>query len=171
MLIVDFYLDFLDWFYSLSWGVIIFRLKIISIIISAGLFVLVVMVIRKLKALNIPQMIIEVPRVPPEEVSKSWKAVLEKITSSNPSDWNLAVIQADSILDDILKRSGFPGETMGDRLKKLDRSKLSSLDEVWDAHKIRNVIAHDPNRPISRREIERAIDSFEKALKELEFLV
>lgn len=171
MLIVEIYIDFLEWFYSLPWGPIIFRLQIISVIISAGLFVLVVMVIRKLKALNIPQMVIEIPKVPPEEVSRSWNSVLEKITSSNPSDWNLAVIHADSILDDILKRSGFAGETMGDRLKKLDRSKLSSLDEVWEAHKIRNVIAHDPNRPISRREIERAIDAFEKALKELEFLV
>jgi len=170
MIIIDLYLNFINWFYSLSWGVIVFWLKIISAVISLGLLVLVVMVIRNLRALNITKEIIEIPKVPPEEVSKSWSAVLEKITSSNPSDWNLAVIQADSILDDILKRSGFPGETMGDRLKKLDRSKLSSLDEVWDAHKIRNVIAHDPTRPISRREIERAIDSFEKALKELEFL-
>lgn len=171
MFIIDWYFNFIDWFYSLSWTVVLFWLKVASVIISAVLLFLLVKVVQKLKALQGHKEIIEIPKVPTEEVSKSWKIVIEKITSPNPSDWNLAVLQADSILDDILKRSGFPGETMGDRLKKLDRSKLSSLDEVWDAHKIRNVIAHDPNRPISRREIERAIDSFEKALKELEFLV
>src|SRR3989338_11172370 len=104
MIIIDLYLNFINWFYSLSWGVIVFWLKIISAVISLGLLVLVVMVIRNLRALNITKEIIEVPKVPPEEVSKSWSAVLERITSPNPSDWNMAVIQADSIFDDILKR-------------------------------------------------------------------
>ena len=104
------------------------------------------------------------------DISPKWQAILDKGSSPNPSDWKLAVIEADSLMDDLLKRIGYPGETMGERLKYVDSSKLAAINDVWEAHKIRNIIAHDPNRAVSRQEIDKALEGFEKALDELDFI-
>jgi len=65
------------------------------------------------------------------------------IESSNPNDWKLAIIEADIILDDILKKRGYAGTSLGERLRSIAPSQLSSLDDAWEAHKVRNRIAHD----------------------------
>lgn len=65
------------------------------------------------------------------------------IDSSNPNDWKLAIIEADIILDDILKQQGFVGASLGERLRNISPNQLASLNDAWEAHKIRNRIAHD----------------------------
>tara|TARA_B100000508_G_C11459304_1_gene278373 strand:+ start:2084 stop:2728 length:645 start_codon:yes stop_codon:yes gene_type:complete len=63
--------------------------------------------------------------------------------SANPNDWKLAIIEADIILDDILKRRGYAGNSLGERLKSISPQQLSTLSDAWEAHKVRNRIAHD----------------------------
>ncbi len=64
------------------------------------------------------------------------------IDSSNPNDWKLAIIEADIVLDDILKQRGYAGNSLGERLRSIAPSQLATLDDAWEAHKIRNQIAH-----------------------------
>ncbi len=68
--------------------------------------------------------------------------VLKHIDSDNPNDWKLAIIEADIILDEALKEMGYGGASLGERLKSLSPTQLSSLDIAWQAHKVRNQIAH-----------------------------
>jgi len=69
--------------------------------------------------------------------------VLKHSDSDNPNDWKLAIIEADIILDDVLKQHGYPGSTLGERLKSVSPGSLDSLQDAWEAHKVRNRIAHD----------------------------
>ena len=69
--------------------------------------------------------------------------VLNHSTSENPNDWKLAIIEADIILDDLLKQRGYGGNSLGERLKSISPNQLASLNDAWEAHKIRNRIAHD----------------------------
>lgn len=62
--------------------------------------------------------------------------------SESPNDWKLAIIEADIILDEILKEAGYIGMSLGDRLKSISPTQLQSLDDAWQAHKVRNQIAH-----------------------------
>ncbi len=64
------------------------------------------------------------------------------IESDNPNDWKLAIIEADIILDETLKRSGYAGNSLGERLRSISPQSLRSLDDAWQAHKVRNDIAH-----------------------------
>ena len=64
------------------------------------------------------------------------------LESSNPNDWKLAIIEADILLDDLLKQRGYAGLSLGDRLKSISPTALHSLDDSWQAHKVRNQIAH-----------------------------
>lgn len=64
------------------------------------------------------------------------------VSSDNPNDWKLAIIEADIILDDTLKRQGYTGVSLGERLRGISPSAMVSLDDAWQAHKVRNQIAH-----------------------------
>lgn len=64
------------------------------------------------------------------------------LESNNPNDWKLAIIEADILLDDLLKQRGYPGVSLGERLKSISPSALQSLDDAWQAHIVRNKIAH-----------------------------
>jgi hypothetical protein len=69
--------------------------------------------------------------------------ILNHIQSENPNDWKLAIIEADIILDDILKQRGYVGNSLGERLRNISSQQLGSIQDAWEAHKVRNRIAHD----------------------------
>lgn len=104
-------------------------------------------------------------------INPRWQTIGRYYNSANPSDWKLAVIEADIMLYEVLDKSGFPGESIGEMLKNTDRSKLQNLDAAWSAHKIRNEIAHSGlGYILTRNTIEQAIGNYEKVFDELNFI-
>lgn len=98
--------------------------------------------------------------------TKRWRKVLEHIESQNPNDWRLAILEADILLDDMLKEQGRPGETLGERLKSLDRATFLEHDKAWEAHKIRNLIAHEgTNFTLPHREARRIVSLYQDVLR------
>lgn len=104
-------------------------------------------------------------------INPRWQVIGRYYNSANPSDWKLAVIEADIMLYEVLDKSGFPGESIGEMLKNTDRSKLQTLDLAWSAHKVRNEIAHSGlDYVLTRHTIEQAIANYEKVFEELNFI-
>lgn len=101
---------------------------------------------------------------------KNWNKILKRLERKSESEFKLAIIEADSLLNQILEKMGYQGDSLGERLQKLDSSTLSSLDQVWEAHKFRNNIVHDPDFRVSGEEAERHIKAYEKALQDLNVL-
>lgn len=99
-------------------------------------------------------------------IGEQWNDILRHVDSIHEGEWKFAVIEADTIVDNILKNY-FPGDTMGDRLMNIDKTKLLSIDDLWEAHKIRNRLAHDPNYFLRHAEALRAVRLFESTLREL----
>lgn len=105
------------------------------------------------------------------EGSSKWRMVLKHMNSQNPSDWKLALIEADTILDALVERSGFPGATLGERLKNADRGVFRTLDYAWEAHKVRNRIAHEGSDfVLTERDAKKAIAQYEEVFKEFEYI-
>lgn len=96
-----------------------------------------------------------------------WKEVREHLESFRDVEWKFAVIEADRMLNDILEKAGFVGEGLGEKLTLMNKNELVFLDEVWEAHRLRNTIVHDDQYRIRRDEARRAVNYFEKALREL----
>lgn len=71
-----------------------------------------------------------------------FQVIEEQLESTNPNDWKLSIIEADVLLDETLKRNGFAGTTLGERLQSVSANNLQSLEDAWAAHKVRNQIAH-----------------------------
>ena len=58
-------------------------------------------------------------------------ADIEKhIASDNPNDWKLAIIEADIVLDEALKKLGYNGVSLGERLKGISPGQLTCLDDA-----------------------------------------
>jgi hypothetical protein len=53
-------------------------------------------------------------------------------------------------------------------LQKVTAGTLPNVEEVWEAHKIRNNIVHDPDYRLSLDEAKRALEIYEKALTDLQ---
>ena len=104
------------------------------------------------------------------KIVKQWARIRERLATGMESEAKLAVIEADSMLDDILKRMGYGGETLGERLKNLTAVTMPNIEEVWEAHKTRNNIVHDPDYRLSLDEARKAISIYEKALSDLQAL-
>lgn len=94
-------------------------------------------------------------------VQKEWRS-LELKARTEPKQ---AVIEADKLLDFVLKRKGYNG-SLGEKLKKA-APLFSNIDEVWDAHKMRNHIAHEVGFVLSSSQASRPLMSFKKALRDL----
>jgi len=107
---------------------------------------------------------------PKRQLNKSWQKILSRLNKNDEANLRLALIEADNLFDDLLKQIKLPGESMADRLKYLDSSQVPNIDEIWQAHKLRNIVVHNPEYPITKNEIESGVRAYEKALKELEFM-
>lgn len=79
------------------------------------------------------------------------------------ADPSRRLLEAESILDHALRDCGYGG-TFGEKLQHLQRV-LPNVDAVWQAHKLRNRIAHEPGTHLSEEEVQRAIATFARVLK------
>jgi len=101
-------------------------------------------------------------------IERTWLRTKARLDSGLESEYKLAVIEADNMLDDILKRMEFAGETLGEKLGGLSAASLPNIEEIKNAHQIRNNIIHDPDYRLSLEEARRVMDIYEKALRDLE---
>ena len=105
-----------------------------------------------------------------EKNVEEWADILIKSRSPDENQRKFALIAADSLIDKILAMAGYDGENLGERLKKIESSDLDSLNDIWEAHKVRNRIAHEADYRMSPEDSAAAIGRFEKALRELEYI-
>ncbi len=97
-----------------------------------------------------------------------FKELQDHVNSSNPNDWKLAIIEADIILDDLLKKQGYAGASLGERLRGMSPGNLASLDDAWQAHKVRNQIAHEgADFVLTQRVAAETIVRYERVFREL----
>lgn len=94
-----------------------------------------------------------------KKVQQAWEHV-ETI-----HDPNLQVLEGDKVVDLALGLLGYQG-SMGDKLNKAG-PRFSDVNALWNAHKLRNRLAHEIKTQISRGECERAMSAFRRALKDL----
>lgn len=71
-----------------------------------------------------------------------WAYITQLIESPQESDWRQAIIEADIMLDEALLRNNYFGDTIGDKLKTANPARFMTLNNAWEAHKVRNEIAH-----------------------------
>lgn len=100
--------------------------------------------------------------------NETWENIRGKLLSDSPSDWRLGIIEADIYMDRQFDAKGFFGDTVGDKLKNLTPDKLPSVQIAWEAHKVRNRIAHDgADFSLTMPEARRVLSYYEIVFRDL----
>ena len=154
---------------------LVWRLKLTSIIFSVlfgAAFVYSMVKFRQLVKIKIQMNSAINPPGPAYggALQSKWEEITHHAESNKEAEWKFAIIEADKLVDDILKSASYPGDSMGERLMNIEKGQLLSLDGLWEAHKIRNKLAHDVSYFLRYAEARRAIALYEVALKELDAL-
>lgn len=83
-----------------------------------------------------------------QTVREGWVRIEEQIKLGKPSNFRSAVIDADKLVDFVLRKMYPEEETMAERLKSVKPKFIKHYDlydGLWFSHKIRNEIVHNVN--------------------------
>jgi len=90
-------------------------------------------------------------------LTERWLALQKNC--SNKNTWPQAILEADKLLDDTLKRLRYRGKTTGERLVAAQH-KLTDNESVWFGHKLRNRIQDNELKKISKQDTLEALSGF-----------
>ena len=160
--------------FNIDLDLIFFRIKLLSAILSflfSGFAVYFIVEFKRLVSTKtqMAKLALRIPEAAFKGASQSrWEEILRHVDSAKEAEWKFAVVEADKLVDDLLKKAGYFGESMGERLSSIERGQLANLDHLWEAHKIRNKLVHDVNYFIRQAEARQAVKFYEEALRELQ---
>jgi tryptophan 2,3-dioxygenase len=100
----------------------------------------------------------------PDEFMARWKD-LQKYCAQRKT-WPLAIVEADNLLADALKKRRYKGKTTGERLVAAQRT-LTDNEGVWFGHKLRNRIVHEDVRKLRKQDVLEGLNGFRQALRDL----
>lgn len=101
-----------------------------------------------------------------EKYQVKWLAIENSISRNNAASWQLAIMNADKLVDLALRERRFKGQTMGERMKSANAI-WKNANHLWSAHKIRNQLAHEAEVRLNYEMTLRALTAFKQALKDL----
>ncbi len=172
---ITYFLELYDQIYlflnSDNAGNIILILKITSWLVSILLMWMIVVLLKRSDAAWwVKERVRATEFAYGKSANQRWEEILARLQKGDEANLKLAVIEADNLLDEILKRMGLPGQDMAERLKQIEVQEIKSIDRIWSTHKIRNQIVHEPDFHLTQEEAEATVENIEEALKELEYL-
>ena len=87
------------------------------------------------------------------------------LSSKSEALWRIGILEADNVLLEVLNEKGYQGDGVGEKLKA---ASFKTIDLAWDAHKLRNRIAHEGSDfELTEREAKRAFMLYESVLRDL----
>jgi len=103
-----------------------------------------------------------------QEVEDEFKRLDGIMQLGGEAHFRQAVIEADNLLDKVLKSRGALGKTLGERLKNTE-NKFNQVgyQSAWNGHKLRNRIVHEHQFELLSREAQKALSNLKNAIKGL----
>ena len=103
-------------------------------------------------------------------VLRGWKRIIKQINSNEPQKWKSAVLEADKILGEILRLSGYRGGNVHERLEQVTPEVLPNILDLRAAHRVRDAIVNEPDFALSHEEAVKLIHSYASAFRELDLI-
>lgn len=101
-----------------------------------------------------------------EKYRIKWLDIENGLDANNQQSLQMTIINADKLLSQALEELGVSGNTMGERMKTFG-NRFSNQNQIWQAHKIRNKIAHEGEFRLSLKQTKAVLYSFKQALKDV----
>jgi len=101
---------------------------------------------------------------------RAWKHIIKRMKTKDSIQWKLAIVEADAVLDEILKEAGYRKDTTDERFKQLTPAVLSNTDMLMEAHRVRNRVSQEPDFEISFKEALDVLKVYKKSFQEFGLL-
>ena len=95
---------------------------------------------------------------------------MERLSLNEASQYKLAIIEADKLVDKIIGSMGLNGDDMIQRLGSLKTTQIETKEDLIMAHRTRNKIIHDPLFEIEKEKTKEILKIYEDFLVEFEFM-
>lgn len=105
-----------------------------------------------------------------KKLREKWNRIKSRLDSGNESEYKVAVIEADKLIDEILSKMGYKGDNLGERLENISESEIETKIDIAQGHEIRNRIIHDETFVLDRQKAKETLENFENFLKYFEVL-
>lgn len=128
--------------------------KIVIISCSALLAILVIILILR----KLPK------RVKTHYYVKKWRDI-QKLCA-NQSDWSHAIVHADMLLEEVLRKRKVAGKTMGEMMVNA-QGRFTNNELIWNAHKLANSIRQNGTKELKDYEVKEALIAFGQSLRDL----
>lgn len=100
-------------------------------------------------------------------LKERWESIISRSKINSAESINAAIIDADNLVDDILKRMRLEGESMVERMEKLSVADFKTLNELSAAHSVRNRLVHEPGFSVSHEEANKVLENYDSFLREI----
>jgi hypothetical protein len=105
------------------------------------------------------------------DTNPRWKHIETLLGSENMNDWRTAIMEADIMLDEMLTKKGYQGDSLAERLKTVEPADFATLNDAWEAHKVRNQIAHQGSTfDLSESLVRRTAARYEAVFREFKII-
>lgn len=162
---------------AIDWFRVLAEARIAFIVLDALALVGIVVFWRKALRLKAP---LEYPKQHAAEavaeravnIQEAWNKLMQRVEEcEGPETLTLAIIEADKLLDDVLRLLGFPGEHLAERLDQFERRKKTrTTEKLWQAHRIRNNLVHAQGFKIGSAQAREVLGAYEDFFKEIRVL-
>ncbi|MBU3934725.1 hypothetical protein KKC00_02080 [Patescibacteria group bacterium] len=103
-----------------------------------------------------------------QKIIRRWKGIQKRIDTGDEHEYKLAVVEADDLLRDVLEDKGFKGETFEEIMGKAKKISIPEIDDILEAHKVRDSIVHDPNYKLDADRAKHLLGIYEQGIKSVE---
>jgi len=140
--------------------------KLVAVVLAAALALLVLRgIVRALRRLFAPTL----RGMDRGAIKARWDEIERMAAAGGEMNLKMAVMEADKLLDHALKAMAIPGTTLGERLK-FAAYKYPKIRNVWNAHRLRNQLAHEASAYLDPSYARKAVRDFKDALRILNVL-
>ena len=105
-----------------------------------------------------------------KRITRQWNKILGRLEIASESEYKLAVIEANDMLDSSLKKMGYDAPTFEGKLEKLTQTLLPNAQQLHEAHRLRDSIVHDPDYKLTLDEAKKTMDTYGQAFRDLQIL-
>ena len=99
-----------------------------------------------------------------------WGAIKKRLENQEEKEFKVAIIEADEMIGDLVKRMGYQGENLGEVFQNVPEAQIESISKVKKAHEIKNRIVQDERFSVSLELARETLGYYEEFLNEFEVL-
>jgi len=96
---------------------------------------------------------------------KPWEKNELRLEKNNPNEWKVAVLEGARMFNEVLTKTGYKSETLGEKLAQMNQAQLANLEEVRLANELKNRIVKEEGLAVTQKEAREALNAFEKAME------